>query len=59
MLFAAPETRGKDVGKSLLLHATEKYSVNEENPLAKGFYEHMGFTAAGRSDFVEQEIPIP
>lgn len=60
----APEMRGKGIGKALLLHATEKYSVNEltvneENPLAKGFYEHMGFTAVGRSEVDGQGNPYP
>ena len=64
MLFVAPAMRGKGIGKALLLHATEKYSVNEltvneENPLAKGFYEHMGFTAVGRSEVDGQGNPYP
>lgn len=48
MLFISPEERGKGLGKKLLQYGIENYSinelaVNEQNPQAKGFYEHMGF----------------
>lgn len=48
MLFVSNEERGKGLGKELLNYGIEQYSVNdlavnEQNPLAKGFYEHMGF----------------
>ena len=48
MLFVSAKERGKGIGKQLLEHGMDKYSVkklavNEQNPLAKGFYEHMGF----------------
>ena len=48
MLFITPKERGKDLGKQLIQYGIEKYSVkslavNEQNPQAKGFYEHMGF----------------
>ena len=43
MLFISHEERGKGLGKELLKYGIEKYSVNdlavnEQNPLAKGFY---------------------
>lgn len=48
MLFISPEERGKGLGKRLIEYGIESYSVerlavNEQNPQAKGFYEHMGF----------------
>lgn len=54
MLFVAPEARGRGVGRTLLAHAVEhlgavRLEVNEQNPQAVGFYEHMGFAVAGRS----------
>ena len=53
MLFISPEERGKGLGKRLLqygikTYAVERVAVNEQNPQAKGFYEHLGFQVAGR-----------
>lgn len=64
MLFVSAENRGKGIGKRLLQYATETYSVNEltvneQNPLAIGFYEHMGFTAYKRTETDEQGGPYP
>lgn len=33
--------------------------VNEQNPQAKGFYEHMGFRVYKRIDLDEQGNPYP
>ncbi len=64
MLFISPEERGKGWGKRLLQYGIEKYSihdlaVNEQNPLARGFYEHMGFQAYKRTASDEQGNPYP
>ena len=64
MLFISDEERGKGLGKELLKYGIEKYSindlaVNEQNPLAKGFYEHMGFKVYKRTDHDEQGNPYP
>ena len=64
MLFIAPEERGKGLGRKLLQYGMENYSVselavNERNPLAKGFYEHMGFHVYKRTDHDEQGNPYP
>ena len=64
MLFIAPEERGKGLGRKLLEHGIEKYSVkelvvNEQNPQARGFYEHMGFQVRERSELDEQGNPYP
>ncbi len=64
MLFIAHEERGKGLGKDLLKYGIEKYSVNdlavnEQNPLAKGFYEHMGFAVYKRTACDEQGNPYP
>ena len=64
MLFVAPEVRGKGLGKQLLNYGIEAYSVrslavNEQNPLAKGFYEHMGFQVYKRTEIDEQGNPYP
>ena len=34
-------------------------TVNEQNPEAKGFYEHMGFCVYKRTDCDEQGAPYP
>lgn len=62
MLFVSNEERGKGLGKVLLEYGIEKHSVNdlavnEQNPLAKGFYEHMGFEVYKRTDCDEQGNP--
>lgn len=64
MLFVSPEERGKGIGKALIQQAVERYgawevTVNEQNPQAVGFYEHMGFTVYKRSDLDEQDNPYP
>lgn len=48
MLFILPEERGKGVGRKLIQYGIQKYeinegTVNEQNPQAVGFYEHLGF----------------
>lgn len=64
MLFISQEERGKGLGKELLRYGMEKYlindlAVNEQNPLAKGFYEHMGFKVYKRTECDEQGNPYP
>lgn len=64
MLFITPEQRGKGLGKALLSLGIEKYgvnqlTVNEQNPQAKGFYEHLGFEVYKRTDTDEQGDPYP
>ena len=34
-------------------------AVNEQNPLAKGFYEYMGFKVYKRTECDEQGNPYP
>lgn len=64
MLFVSDKCRGKGIGKRLLTYgmenyAVEKLTVNEQNPLAIGFYEHMGFEVYKRTDLDEQGNPYP
>lgn len=64
MLFITPEERGIGLGKHLIQHGIEncdvkKLAVNEQNPQAKGFYEHMGFQVYKRTDLDEQGNPYP
>ena len=64
MLFVSNDNRGQGIGKQLLQYGIENYSVNklavnEQNPLAKGFYEHMGFTVYKRTELDEQGNPYP
>lgn len=59
MLFLSPEVRGKGLGKQLLQYGIETYNiqeltVNEQNPQAVGFYEHMGFQTYKRTDHDEE-----
>ena len=63
MLFISDEERDKGLRKELLKYGLEKYfvndlAVNEQNPLAKRFYEHMGFRIYKRTEKDEQEIRI-
>ena len=64
MLFIADESRGQGIGKQLLQYGVEACSireltVNEQNFLAKGFYEHMGFKAYKRTELDGQGNPYP
>ena len=64
MLFVSPQFRGKGLGKQLIQYGIENYSinelgVNEQNPQAKKFYEHMGFQVYKRTDTDEQGNPYP
>ena len=59
-----PEERGRGLGRMLLEYGITKYgvkelTVNEQNPQAKGFYEHMGFRVRERSEIDEQGNPYP
>lgn len=64
MLFVAPSQRGQGLGKQLLTVAMQQYQVtqlvvNEQNPQARGFYEHCGFHVVRRSAVDEQGQPYP
>lgn len=64
MLFISNENRGQGIGKQLLQYGIDTYSinelsVNEQNPLAKGFYEYMGFKVYKRTESDEQGNPYP
>lgn len=64
MLFLSPEERGKGVGRQLLEYGMEHYginelTVNEQNPQAVGFYEHMGFITYKRTEYDEEGNPYP
>lgn len=64
MLFVSPGYRGKGLGKQLIHYGIENYfinelGVNEQNPQAKAFYEHMGFQVYKRTDTDEQGNPYP
>lgn len=64
MLFLAPDARGQGLGKRLLHEGIARFSirelaVNEQNPQARGFYEHMGFRVVRRAELDEQGNPYP
>ena len=64
MLFIKNSEREKGLGKQLLNYGIENYdvdelTVNEQNPNAKGFYEHMGFKTYKRTEVDEQGKPYP
>ncbi len=64
MLFVAASERGKGIGSQLLQYGMTQYyidelAVNEQNPNARGFYEHMGFKVVSRSPLDEQGNPYP
>ncbi|GHA70573.1 GNAT family N-acetyltransferase [Pontibacter akesuensis] len=64
MLFIHPDSRGKGIGKLLLLHAIHKLKVsrvdvNEQNVQAIGFYERFGFRTADRSERDGTGKPYP
>ena len=56
--------RGNGLGKQLLQYGIEIYNiqeltVNEQNPRAADFYEHMGFQTYKRTDHDEKGNPYP
>ena len=62
MLFITSDYRGKGIGKKMLSYGIENYgvtnlAVNEDNPQAKGFYEHMGFKVYQRNELDDQGNP--
>ncbi len=64
MLFISPEETGRGLGRKLLQYGMQNFAintlgVNEQNPQAKGFYEHMGFQVYKRTDHDEQANPYP
>ena len=64
MLFLSPEERGRGIGKQLIQYGIQNYgilevTVNEQNPQAAGFYEHLGFETYKRTDCDEEGNPYP
>ena len=64
MLFVLNKSRGHGIGKLLLQYAIDhlnvnKVDVNEQNPLAVGFYQHMGFKVISRSPLDDMGKPFP
>lgn len=64
MLFLSPKVRWKGLGKQLLQYAVQDYgvrelTVNEQNPQAVGFYEHLGFQTYKRTEYDEEGNPYP
>ena len=64
MLFLAPAVRGCGAGRLMLERAVEllgvrELSVNEQNPQAVGFYEHLGFTVYRRTETDGEGAPYP
>lgn len=63
-LDVAANQRGTGIGKALITYGINnldinELSVNEQNPGARSFYEHMGFKAVERSEFDDQGNPYP
>lgn len=64
MLFLLSAERGAGLGRRLLEYGIRRYgirevTVNEQNPQAVGFYEHMGFQTYRRTDRDEEGNPYP
>ena len=62
MLFVNPDHREHGVGKQLLEHGiahhnVSELTVNEQNPQAIGFYQHMGFVTYRRTEQDEEGVP--
>ena len=64
MLFVDANERVKGIGTKLLQYGIEKYSVNElrvneQNSIARTFYEKNCFQVYNRTDLDEQGQPYP
>ena len=64
MLFLSPTERGRGLGRQLVELGVRQYgvrevTVNEQNPQAVGFYEHIGFRTYKRTDHDEEGGPYP
>lgn len=64
MLFVHPESRGTGAGRALMAYAVRvlgatSVDVNEQNPQAIGFYQHIGFEQIGRSPLDSSGNPFP
>lgn len=64
MLFIQVNARGQGIGKQLLMYAIKNFdvnelTVNEQNPQAIGFYEHLGFVTYKRTELDEECQPYP
>lgn len=64
MLFLSPTEQGKGLGRQLLQYGIQNYgvkelTVNEQNPQAVGFYEHLGFETYKRTECDEEGNPYP
>lgn len=64
MLFLSPAVRGNGIGRQLIQYGIENYdiqevTVNEQNPQAVDFYEHLGFVTYKRTDLDEEGNPYP
>lgn len=64
MLFVNPAARGRGVGSLLMREAAKRtgadeVDVNEQNPQAVGFYEHLGYRVFARSATDDQGRPFP
>ena len=64
MLFVSAAARGRGMDGALLRYGVERcgvrtLAVNEQNPQARRFYEHMGFAAVRRTETDEQGRPYP
>lgn len=53
------EMKRKFMHKLFYQRARNDLAVNEQNPLAKGFYQHMGFEVYKRTKCDEQGNPYP
>lgn len=64
IFFINAKARGKGYGRKLLNYGMQKLNidelaVNEQNPQAVGFYEHLGFKVVERSATDDQGNPYP
>ena len=64
MLFVAHKSFGHGIGSTLVAYGIERFNiskvdVNEQNPKALAFYQHLGFKVIGRSERDGQDNPYP